>query len=121
LAEAHATCRVGEEAAVLTSGTELRTYVADGAVRRRVEGKAGLEGDGEALGLARTCTAEETRRESCAAGWHARKQQRESEKGNRVAAVVGKQSRLGLQGFRDKVLKEEGSAWEPSHRCQGDV
>jgi hypothetical protein len=72
LAEVHAACRVGEEAAVLTSGTELRTYVAAGAVRRRAEGEAGLEGDGEALGLARTCTAEETRRESCAAGWRAR-------------------------------------------------
>jgi hypothetical protein len=48
LAEVHATCRVGEEAAVLTSGTELRTYVAVGAVRRRAEGEAGLEGDGRA-------------------------------------------------------------------------
>jgi hypothetical protein len=48
LAEVHAACRVGEEAAVLTSGTELRMYVAAGAARRRAEGEVGLEGDGKA-------------------------------------------------------------------------
>jgi hypothetical protein len=34
LAEVHAACRVGEEATVLTSGTELQTCVVAGAVRR---------------------------------------------------------------------------------------
>jgi hypothetical protein len=38
------------------------------------------------------------REKSGAAGWHARKQEPEKEKGNRVAAMVGEQRRLGLMG-----------------------
>jgi hypothetical protein len=89
--------RESEQSAKQTSGTRKRVTGGGGGhqederreeARRQGEeelqrcARPGCRASGEALGLARTCTAEAAR----------------SEKGNRVAAVVGKQRRLGLQG-----------------------